>query len=184
MAEENDEPQVEEEVEESEGSSGGGKLVLIIGLVNTLGLIGLAYMAMTGAFGGGGSGTTLSPEAMGESSLQSDKKGGGQDRPSTAPGPKVELGELVVNLKEPTGDRFLKIKVELELDSEETRPEVEGRLNAIRYQLNLLLSGQRVVDVQGPDAIETLRKAMIRRANSRLAKGRIVNVWPGEWIVQ
>ena len=90
----------------------------------------------------------------------------------------------MVNLKEPTGDRFLKIKAELELDSEETRPEVEGRLMAIRYELNLLLSGQRVVDVQGPDAIETLRKAMIRRANSRLSKGRIVNVWPGEWIVQ
>ena len=91
---------------------------------------------------------------------------------------------MVVNLKEPTGDRYLKTKVELELDSEETRAEVEGRLSAIRYQLNLLLSGQRVADVQGPEAIETLRKSMIRRANAVLAKGRIVNVWPAEWIVQ
>ncbi|MEE2755906.1 MAG: flagellar basal body-associated FliL family protein [Myxococcota bacterium] len=183
MAEENEDPQAEEEGgEESEGSGGGGKLVLIIGLINTIGLIGLAYMGMTGGFGGGGGGPTLSPEAMGESALQGKKTV--EDRPSAAPGPKVELGELVVNLKEPTGDRFLKIKAELELDSEETRAEVEGRLTSIRYELNLLLSGQRVVDVQGPDAIETLRKAMIRRANSRLAKGRIVNVWPGEWIVQ
>jgi flagellar basal body-associated protein FliL len=182
MAEENEEPQAEEEEEEESGGSGGGKLVLIIGLINTIGLIGLAYMGMTGGFGGGGSAPTLSPEAMGESALQGKKSA--EDRPSAAPGPKVELGELTVNLKEPTGDRFLKIKVELELDSEETRPEVEGRLQAIRYELNLLLSGQRVVDVQGPDAIETLRKAMIRRANARLAKGRIVNVWPGEWIVQ
>ena len=182
MAEENEEPQVdEEESEESEGG-GGGKLVLIIGLINTIGLIGLAYMGMTGGFGGGSSAPTLSPESIGESALQG--KQAAEARPSAAPGPKVELGELVVNLKEPTGDRFLKIKAELELDSEETRPEVEGRLMAIRYELNLLLSGQRVVDVQGPDAIETLRKAMIRRANSRLSKGRIVNVWPGEWIVQ
>jgi len=182
MAEENEEQQTEEEEEES-GGSGGGKLVLMIGLVNTIGLIGLAYMAMTGGFGGGGGGgSTMSPEMMGETSLQHKKTEA--DKPSSAPGPKVELGELVVNLKEPTGDRYLKIKAELELDSEETRPEVEGRLQAIRYELNLLLSGQRVADVQGPDAIETLRKAMIRRANSRLAKGRIINVWPGEWIVQ
>jgi flagellar basal body-associated protein FliL len=181
MAEENKEQLPEEEEEES-SSSGGSKLVLMIGLVNTLGLIGLAYVGMTGGFGGGGGGATLSPEGMGEDSLKHKHKA--ENKPSAAPGPKVELGELIVNLKEPTGDRYLKIKAELELDSEDTRAEVEGRLQAIRYELNLLLSGQRVADVQGPDAIETLRKAMIRRANSRLAKGRIVNVWPGEWILQ
>ena len=183
MAEENEEQQPEEEAGEEESSgSGGGKLVLLIGLVNTIGLIGLAYMGMTGGFGGGGGGVTLSPESMSENSLKHKHKA--ENKPSAAPGPKVELGELIVNLKEPTGDRYLKIKAELELDSEETRAEVEGRLQSIRYELNLLLSGQRVADVQGPDAIETLRKAMIRRANSRLAKGRIVNVWPGEWILQ
>ena len=125
----------------------------------------------------------LSPEQMGEGSLVAAPPTGVPENQG-APGPKVEIGELVVNLKEPTGDRYLKTKVELELDSEETRAEVEGRLSAIRYQLNLLLSGQRVADVQGPEAIETLRKSMIRRANAVLSKGRIVNVWPAEWIVQ
>jgi flagellar protein FliL len=183
MAEENEEQEGAEGGAEEESESGGGKMVLLIGLVNTLGLIGLAAYIMMGGGGGGGGQPMMSPEQMGEGSLVAASPAGVPENQG-APGPKVEIGELVVNLKEPTGDRYLKTKVELELDSEETRAEVEGRLSAIRYQLNLLLSGQRVADVQGPEAIETLRKSMIRRANAVLAKGRIVNVWPAEWIVQ
>ena len=166
MAEENEEPQVEEE-EESGG--GGGKLVLLIGLINTLGLLGLAAYIMTG--GGAAPAPPPAPDLMAEAALAKEAPAGVPEAQG-APGPKVELGELVVNLREPTGDRYLKTKIELEIDSEETRGEVEGRLSAIKYQLNLLLSGQRVNDVQGPEAIETLRKSMIRRANAVLAKGR------------
>ena len=182
MAEENEEPTVEEEEEESEGGSGGGKLVLLIGLINTLGLLGLAAYIMTGG-GGGGAAPPPPPDQLSEQATSKDAPAG-MPEAKGAPGPKVELGELVVNLREPTGDRYLKTKIELEIDSEETRGEVEGRLSAIKYQLNLLLSGQRVNDVQGPEAIETLRKSMIRRANAVLGKGRIINVWPAGWIVQ
>ena len=185
MAEENEAPEEEGAAveEEEEGSSGGGKAVLLMGLVNTIGLLGLAFYIMSGGGGGGAAPPMMTPEQMAEGSMAADPAPGASDL-AGAIGPKVELGELVVNLKEPTGDRYLKTKIELELDTEETRPEVEGRLSAIKYQLNLLLSGQRVADVQGPEAIETLRKAMIRRSNAVLAKGRIVNVWPSEWIVQ
>ncbi len=182
MAEEAEEERSEEETEE-EGESGGGKLVLLIGLINTVGLLGLAAYIIMGGGGGAPSQPMMTPEQMGESAL-ANEPAAAMGEASAADNPKVPLGELVVNLKEPTGDRYLKVKVELELDQEDTRAEVEGRLNAIRYQFNLLLSGQRVADVQGPEAIETLRKSMIRRANAVLAKGRIVNVWPSDWIVQ
>jgi flagellar basal body-associated protein FliL len=185
MAEENDEQTLDGDDGEGQASGGGsGKIVIIIGAINTLAIIGLAaFVMMGGGGGGGGPPTMMSPEQMAEDALAKEVPVG---VPSVkgAPGPKVEIGELIVNLKEPTGDRYLKTKIELELDNEETRAEVEGRLAAIRYQLNLLLSGQRVADVQGPEAIETLRKSMIRRANAVLSRGRIVNVWPAEWIVQ
>ena len=187
MAEENEEQTPDGEAGEEQSSGGGsGKIVIIIGAINTLAILGLAAFVMTGGGGGGSGGPPppmMTPEQMAEDALAKEAPVG---VPSVkgAPGPKVEIGELVVNLKEPTGDRYLKTKIELELDNEETRAEVEGRLAAIRYQLNLLLSGQRVADVQGPEAIETLRKSMIRRANAVLSRGRIVNVWPAEWIVQ
>ena len=72
------------------------------------------------------------------------------------PGPKVDLGEMTVNLKDPMADRYLKVRLELELDKE-TRVEVEQRLSQIKYNVQTLLSGQRVKDVNGPKNKEALR---------------------------
>lgn len=172
MADEDLEP---EEGEEG-GGGGGSKLLLIIALVNTLGLLGLAAYVVIGGGGGG----EPSPEEAAEKVMDRPDA----PRPREEAGPMMELGTLVVNLREPTGDRYLKTKLQLELDSEETQAEVEQRLSQIRYQLTLLISGQRVADVQGPESMEALRKAMTRRANTALSKGRIVDIWPDEWIVQ
>lgn len=163
-----------------EKSDGSGKLVMIIALINTVGLLAIGAYVILG-LGGPAPGGAIDPavEAAMDETLP-----GMPDRPTGGPGPLVELGNVVVNLKEPTGDRYLKAKINLELDSEETRPEVEGRMSAIKYQITMLLSGQRVADVQGPEAMESLRKSMKRRANAVLSKGTIKEVWPEEWVVQ
>ena len=63
----------------------------------------------------------------------------------------------------------------------------------IRAGPSVVESSSSVVDIRmqtpsqlvsGPEAMEALRKSMIRRANAVLSKGRIVGVWPEEWIVQ
>lgn len=170
-----DEEQKPEEGEEKGG--GASKLLLIIAIVNTLGLLGLAAYVVLGS----GPGQGDSPEAMAEAAAMERLDG---QKPKENVGPMVELGTLLVNLREPAGDRYLKTRLQLELDGESTQSEVQGRMTQIKYQLTMLLSGQRVADVQGPENIEALRKTMTRRANAVLSKGRIVDVWPDEWIVQ
>ncbi len=170
----------EEEVEEEGGEAGGGnKLLLIISLVNILGLLAIGgYVAL----GGGGGSGNMTPEEMADRAASNSPK-----RPSGVqeePGPMYELGTLVVNLREPGGDRYLKAKIQLELDAADTQTEVEQRASQIRFQLNALLSGHRVADVQGPENMEALRKKMRRRANTVMTKGKIIAVWPDEWIVQ
>jgi flagellar basal body-associated protein FliL len=177
----------EDAAEESKGGEGEGKgkLTLMVLVLNTVGLLGLAaFVVMGGGGGGGGSNEQMmmAAEAMAEGALASDAPG--VIKSTGAPGPMVDVGTLVVNLKEPGGGKYLKAKINLELDSDDTLPEVEARLSQVKYQLTMLLSGQRVVDVQGPEAMEALRKSMIRRANAVLSKGRVVGVWPEEWIVQ
>ncbi len=174
---EDEEP--EEGAEEGKGG-GAGKILLILGAINTLGLLGLAAFVVLG----GGGDAPMSPEKGMEAAEMQAAAAGRPGGAEGEPGPMMELGTLVVNLREPTGDRYLKTKIQLELDSEETRAEVESRLSQIRYQITMLLSGQRVADVQGPESMEALRKAMIRRVNASLSKGRVVGVWPDEWIVQ
>lgn len=184
MAEEeiDDEGGAGEGEESGPKGGGGGKLVLLIGLINTLGLLAIgAYVILGG--GGAGPQPMMPIDPAVEGSVD-ETLPGAPDRPTGGPGPLVELGVMVVNLKEPTGDRYLKAKINLELDKEDTRGEVEARMSAIKYQITMLLSGQRVADVQGPEAMESLRKSMKRRANAVLAKGNIKEVWPEEWIVQ
>ncbi len=178
MADEEDEIPEEEEG----GGGGGNKLLLIISLVNVIGLLGIAAYVVLG--GGGSSGPQMTPEEMAKMSAEGaspEKKMAGI---GDEPGPMFELGTMVVNLREPGGDRFLKCKIQLELDAPETQAEVEQRASQIKYQLNALLSGHRVADVQGPENMESLRKKMQRRANTVMSKGKIVAIWPDEWIVQ
>ena len=170
----------EEEIEEEGGDDGGGnKLLVILSVVNVVGMIGIGvYLALFA-----GSGQQMTPEQMAENAA-----GAGKDKPPAGlqaePGPMYEIGNLVINLREPGGDRFLKTKIQLELDAQESQPEVEQRVSQIRYQLNALLSGQRVADVSGPENMEALRKKMQRRVNTVMTNGKIVAVWPTEWIVQ
>ncbi|MBU0552663.1 flagellar basal body-associated FliL family protein [Myxococcota bacterium] len=158
---------------------GGGKLGMIIGLLNLIGLIGLAVYIFV-----------LAPKQPTQAQLeQKVMKEEITEAPpdkinAQKPGPMMELGVLVVNLREPTGDRYLKTKLIAELDAEETRAEIESRLGRAKFELTKLLSGQRVADVQGPESMEALRRAMTRRLNAIISKGRVVDVWPEEWIVQ
>lgn len=174
-----------EEKEETEDSSegGGGKLILLIGLINTIGMCALGYMFLTQQPAAPVAGASLAPV---DPAMSADSANGVDMAKRTGiPGPKVDLGEMTVNLKDPMADRYLKVRLELELDKEETRSEVESRLNEIKYHLQAMLSGQRVKDVNGPKNKEALRKNMIRRANAALGgTGRITEVWPSEWVVQ
>lgn len=174
----------EQNENEEEKGKGGSKLLLILLLVNTLGLAGLAAYVMLGM---GGEGVAeASPEEVAEEALEEPpmEDAPGASAAGAAGAVTHEMKPLVINLNEPSGDRYLKAKIHLELDSEETKAEIEARTSQIHYQLNVLLSGQRVVDVQGPENMESLRKAMIRRINASLAKGRVTGVWMVEWIVQ
>jgi len=162
---------------------GGGKVVLLIGLVNTLGMCALGYLFLTQkpeVVAAGAAMAPIDPVMSAESTNGADTA-----KRTGAPGPKIDLGEMTVNLKDPMADRYLKVRLELELDKEETRSEVEGRFNEIKYHLQAMLSVQRVKDVNGPKNKEALRKNMIRRANAALGgSGRITEVWPSEWVVQ
>ena len=94
-------------------------------ILNTVGLIGLALFIVMGGGGGGGGGEgqmMMTAEEMAEGSMAADSPG--MAKPTGAPGPMVDVGTLVVNLKEAGGDKYLKAKINLELDSDETLAEV------------------------------------------------------------
>jgi flagellar basal body-associated protein FliL len=102
-------------------------------------------------------------------------------------GPLVDLGgQIIVNLRGIDGrSRLLRTSLQIEVDSEETRREVESKIIVIRYKLTRLLSARRPEEVIGATQMEQVRENMKRAADAVLkSKGKVVNVWPNDWILE
>ena len=117
-----------------------------------------------------------------------------QDQPAdAAPGPKEAdpgLGELyamksfIVNLVDPTGKRYLKITMSLELSVPELKAEVDARLPQIQDAILVLLSSKTFGDISTPAGKSQLRTEIINRCNAYLKTGQIKNVYFSEFVVQ
>jgi flagellar basal body-associated protein FliL len=102
-------------------------------------------------------------------------------------GPLVDIGTIRVNLVGSDNQPHrLMTRLNLEVDSEETRREAESKIRPIRYHLTRLLSSRRPEEMIGPEQMEIVRKSMCRRADAILSseRGKVLNVWPDEWIVE
>ncbi len=186
----------------------GSKLPLIVAIVNTVGLLGLAGFVVLSkgkddskdAKAGKG-GKDAHAVASAAAADHGDPHGGsadghGEGEPgegdhAAAPDAHgktliVPLGVFVINLKEPGGDRYLKAKIGMEVAGEgEVKKEAEGKVSKVRYEILMVLSDLRVVDVSGPEKIETLKKVMLQKAKRALAPGiKVVGIYPEEWVIQ
>jgi flagellar protein FliL len=104
---------------------------------------------------------------------------------TTLIGPQFNLEPFVVNLIEDgRGPRYLKIEIKFELEGEEVRPEIDGRLSQIRNEMVMLLSSKRMTDVESPDGKRILQDEIFTRVNKVLVTGRIKRVFFTEFVIQ
>lgn len=186
----------------------GSKLPLIVAIVNTVGLLGLgAFVALskgkddTKDAKAGKGGKDAHAVASAAAADHGDEHGGSADEHgdgdhgdgdhAAAPDAHgktliVPLGVFVINLKDPGGEKYLKAKIGLEVAGEgEVKKEAEGKVSKVRYEILMVLSDLRVVDVSGPEKIETLKKVMLQKAKKALAPGiKVVGIYPEEWVIQ
>lgn len=99
-------------------------------------------------------------------------------------GPIYSLETFIVNLNEPLGKRYLKARIELELDGEAVRPEIDRRLPQFRDAILTMLSGKGYNDVNDLSGKFQLRAEIISVLNSYLKSGKIGNVYFTEFIIQ
>jgi flagellar basal body-associated protein FliL len=65
------------------------------------------------------------------------------------------------------------------------KKEAEGKVSKVRYEILMVLSDLRVVDVSGPEKIEGLKKVMLQKAKKALAPAiKVVGIYPEEWVIQ
>lgn len=100
-------------------------------------------------------------------------------------GPEFGLEPFVANLiDDGRGPRYLRTEIKFELENEEVKPELEGRLAQIRDEILTLLTSKRVTDVETPDGKRILRDEIFTRVNKILVTGRIKRVYFTEFVIQ
>ncbi len=174
MAEEK-ENQEEQKEEKSSGGSNKLLLVVIIVLLLLLLIIGglVAYFLLSG---------NDNPEDQPQEPKKIEKKH--KVKEMTEIGPIYPLDQFIVNLVSNGASRYLKCKIDLELDSPELQQEVDKKLPAIRDAIIQILSSKTVEEIQTAKGKEKLKEEIKRKLNEMLTTGEIRNVYFTEFVIQ
>src|SRR5210317_270442 len=99
-------------------------------------------------------------------------------------GPIYPLDTFIVNLADKGGKRYLRITIDLELDSKDLESEVTKRLPQVRDSILTILPTKRFDDISSAKGKTALRDQMLERINGLLARGRVTNIYFKEFVVQ
>ena len=99
-------------------------------------------------------------------------------------GPIYGMKTYIVNLIDPRGKRYLKTKIELELNNEILKEEIEKRLPQLRDSVLTTLSSKSYEDISTLEGKYQLRAEIVALLNQYLKSGQITNLYFTEFIVQ
>ena len=188
----------EEEFEDGEGEEGEGegekksKLKLIIILVVALLVLGGGGFAAYKFFlapkdpavvegGEGGPKVTAEGEAGKEGN---GKEGEGKQGGAAAKSIVYPLDPFIVNLADPVGNRYLKVRLALDLSSAALQTEVENRVPLLRDSILLLLSSKTFAEINSMEGKLKLRGEILHRINQALKTGKVTTIYFTEFVVQ
>jgi len=174
MAEEKENQEVQEE--KKEGGNSKLLLIVIIVLLLLLLIVGglVAYFLL--------SGNDEEQANQPQEPKKVEKKKKVSDL--TEIGPIYPLDQFIVNLVSNNSSRYLKCKIDLELDSPELQQEVDKKLPAIRDLIIRILSSKTVEEIQTAKGKEKLKEEIKRKINEILTTGEIRHVYLTEFVIQ
>ncbi len=95
-----------------------------------------------------------------------------------------DLGSLIVNLMDGSGERYLKVTVKVETTTKECSSELNTLKPKILNDMLDLLSSKKYKDVVGYDGKQQLREEIMLRLNNYLSMGRVKQVYFTEFVIQ
>ena len=91
---------------------------------------------------------------------------------------------FIVNLIDPSGRRYLKATLSLELSGPLVKNEIDQRLPQIQDAILVLLSSKTFDDINTIQGKDRLRSEIMNRCNVFITTGQIKNVYFSEFVVQ
>ena len=120
------------------------------------------------------------PTAVEEGKEEHGEKGA----PEKAIGEILPLDPFVVNLADPSGKRYLKLKVELELESLAAVEKAKQVAPKLRDMVIMMLTSLSFEEVMTPEGKIRIRDELLERFNQVMRPDRIKNIYFTEFVVQ
>ena len=99
-------------------------------------------------------------------------------------GPIYPLETFIVNLVGNQGKSYLKAKIELELNDEKLKKEIDKRLPQFRDTILTLLSNKSDEEIKSLEGKYQLREEIVTNLNQFLTTGKVLNIYFTDFIVQ
>ena len=96
----------------------------------------------------------------------------------------IPLESFVINLADSSEIKYLKITINLEVDSEKSSEEVQTRIPQIRDAILMLLTSKSTNDVKDIGGKLKLQDEMIARINTSLSEGKVKAAYFTEFVMQ
>jgi flagellar FliL protein len=163
-----------------EAAGGGGKLVPVLLLVNTLllaGVLGMVFLKLPAKHGGG------EKAAAGEHAAADPHATPDASKPAP-PGPMLRLADFVVHLRDTDSERYARMSFEMELPDEKAKEAVTARMPQIRDALLAYLSDRNAEELRGSDAIARVKGTLARRLSEIVPGVAVRNLYVTDLIVQ
>lgn len=110
--------------------------------------------------------------------------------PMEGPEVREEIGEFfamepfVVNLADPTGKRYLKIQIQIELENPQAVANAERAVPKLRDNVIMMMTALSFEEVMTPEGKIRIRDELLERFNVVMRPDRVRNIYFTEFVVQ
>jgi len=188
MAEEKEKEEKEKKEEEiEEGKEKKKKNVLLIAVIVVAVLLLIAVGVLLYVLMSGGDEEEATADAQkNQKTKKIEKKGETAGRKINIEeiGPIVDAGEFIVNLLNNNGKRYLRVKISIELSSDDMQAEIEQKQDLLKDIAIEVLSSKQVEEIVTKDGKERLKDELVKALNRVLVDGQINNVYFTTFVIQ
>lgn len=129
----------------------------------------------------------LWPMFMNPSAQEETTQGENGSSTSTQPQPSniiVSLPTFMVNLADPLGRRYIKLTIEVEMNSQSAAEELQNNTAKVRDSINLLLSSKSYADLAPAENKILLKNEIVERLNQILGGPKVARVYFVDIVIQ
>ena len=166
-------------------AKGNTVLIVIIALLVLL-LVGggaAAFLLLSGSHdeASADAGHAAAPQ---EAKAVPKKSGSKKSTDHLTVGPMYPMTPFVVNLLSESGNRFLKVSIDLELSDAKLQPEMDHKKSLIRDIIIRTFSSKTFEEVSTLKGKDKLKEEVLDKINENLSDGQVKNIYFTDFVVQ